>query len=138
LADIIRSQLIYIVVQPVGVQQVGMTTPTHKRGLRRVVARKIVGGDMNGQTLTDVAVVFTFQGKRIVFRMTGNESVPPIFRSDNVDASLVRFSQDEQVTDALDKTPMSPAVTGFRAWPFRTADGRWTLVATSPASVQFE
>ncbi len=115
-----------------------MAAPTHKRRLRRVVAGEIIGGNVNGQTLADVAVVFTLQGERIVFRMTGNESVPPVFRCDYVDARLVGFSQDEQVADALDKTPMSRAVTGFRAWPFRTADGRWTLVATSPASVQFE
>src|SRR3990172_3162984 len=67
----------------------------------RVVFWIIVLWHVDGQSLVHIAVVFGLECKRVVFRVAGHEDVTSILRAENVNAGLVRFSEDVQIIDLL-------------------------------------
>lgn len=56
--QIIRCHLVHIVIQPVRKEQVGMTSPFHKRRLRRIIFREIVFRYMDFQSFVNIPEVF--------------------------------------------------------------------------------
>ena len=59
LVYVVRSELIYEVVQPVGEQKVCVTSPTVGRALFGIVIREVVIGELNGKTCVQVAEVLS-------------------------------------------------------------------------------
>ena len=70
-----------------------MPAPAHVRHSRWIVIRIIITRDIDGQAFAHIAVVFCFEGQRIIFRMAGHKDLPSILRGDNVDPGLLGFNQ---------------------------------------------
>lgn len=74
----------------------------------------IVVRNCNFQPLCNIAVVFAFERMRIVFRVAGNENLPPVFGDCDIDAGFGRFADDMQRRVFLNLFPVDPGMPGMR------------------------
>ena len=61
-----------------------MPAPAHHRVAGGVIIRVVVFRNVNGQPLADIPVVLAFEGKRVIFGMTGDENLAAIPASNQV------------------------------------------------------
>ena len=73
--DIIRSCLIYKVVEPVGIKQIGMGAPGNHRRLGIVVVWKIILRNSNIVSLCLVSVILCLEGACIILKMSRNKNL---------------------------------------------------------------
>ena len=73
--DIVGRSLVNEIVQPVGVEQIGMRAPHHARGAGIIIVGIIVFRHRDGKPLRLIAQVLLFQRAGIVFRMAGDEKL---------------------------------------------------------------
>src|SRR4030043_1509177 len=76
-----------------------MPAPADFGYLSRVIVRVIVFRDVNGQALVHITVILSFECKRIIFRVTRDEEMAPIFCADDVNTCLIGFGKDIQLAD---------------------------------------
>ena len=110
--QVVGGRLVNIVVEPVGVQEVGVGAPVDDGGLGVVVVGEIVGGDLWVNACGFVAQVFFLEGVAVVFGMAGDEDLSSAVGDDEVDAGLGGGGQDLQVGIALNVIAMDGGVAG--------------------------
>ena len=96
LPNIERSVLIYIIIEPVGEQQVRVGSPAEQDLLLRIIVLKIVGRDLDVQSFFYIAEIFSRQSILIVFLVAENENLPAVFRGNDMRPDLRRFCQNPQ------------------------------------------
>ena len=69
--DVVRRLLIYVVVQPVGEEEVGVGSPGDDGTEIGVVGAVVVAWNVDGQTLAEVAAVLRVEGQGRVLGMAG-------------------------------------------------------------------
>jgi hypothetical protein len=69
LADIVRSFLIYKIVQPIAKQQVGMSSPSNQWLFGGIVIGVIIAGSSDVQPFVQISDIFLMQGFGCVLRM---------------------------------------------------------------------
>src|SRR4030067_1753494 len=89
-----------------------MPAPADFGHLSRVVVKIIVFRDMNRQSLVHITVIFCFERKWIIFRVTRDEEMTPIFCTDDVNTCLIGFGKDIQLADFLNIRSADLGVTG--------------------------
>ena len=71
---LIGGELVYVVINPVGIQGIGMGSPHEGRLFAAVIFFKIVFGRLNGESLSLVPQILFFQGAAVIFRVAEDES----------------------------------------------------------------
>lgn len=94
MAKIVRRNLVDVIVEPVGKQQISMTTPGCPGRVLWIVFREIVVRDIRIQTRFNVTKILCREGMRIVLRMAGNERDAFVFTGEQVGIAVFRFGQD--------------------------------------------
>ena len=94
--------MVNVVIDPVGIEKVGMRFPGDQNIVAGVVVPKIVQGDLGVQALGEIAFIFFLQGVRIIFPVTKHENLPSVHRLNQINASLVRFRQQAQAVILAD------------------------------------
>ena len=77
-AQVVGRILVDVVVQPVLIQQVCVSTPAEERRLLGVVVGVIVLWHRDGQALADIPLVLGVQRVLVVLRVAGDEDLPSI------------------------------------------------------------
>ena len=72
------SGLVDVVVDPVGVEKVGVRFPGDENVRRRVIVAEIVLRHIRVQTLREVALVLFFQRVGVVFAVTEYKNLPAV------------------------------------------------------------
>ena len=85
---IIRCRLIYKIIEPVGVQQVGAGAPGHRRLAAGVIAGEVVLGDPDVRSGGQVPYVLIPQGVPVILRVAHEEDLPALVGLDGVDPGL--------------------------------------------------
>ena len=93
--------MVYIVVQPVGIQQLSMTAPGCVGRLGGVIVGEVILGQRVGDALPDVAGVFAQQGVNVVFGVAEYEEIAAVHALGQVNASFVGNCQKLQQRVAL-------------------------------------
>ena len=94
--DIVRSALVYEIVQPIRKEQMRVPTPRNERGLADIVVWEVVDGDFNRFSLRQISKIFVFQGVRVVFRMARDKDLPSVFRGKGIYARILRRGENFQ------------------------------------------
>lgn len=92
--QIVWRDLVDIVVQPVGKQQVSVTSPAGPRCVLWVIMREIIGRYFRAEPRFHIAEKLPRQGIGIVFRMSGDEGNALIFAGKQIGIALFGFCQD--------------------------------------------
>ena len=99
---IIRRTLVYIEIQPVGVQQLPGGTPGYARRLRGIIVREIILRKIHGgKSLLHIAEIFLRKRVRIVLRMAGHEELSAVLRLRDRQASALGNGHDFQFRNRL-------------------------------------
>ncbi len=96
MAKIVRRNLVDVIVEPVGKQQISMTTPLPEACFVDRF-REIVVRDIRIQTRFNVTKILCREGMRIVLRMAGNERDAFVFTGEQVGIAVFRFGRDFRV-----------------------------------------
>ena len=99
--EVVGCRLIDEIVQPVLIEQIGVAAPGDARRLRVVVIREVILRHVDRQTRSFVAQIFLLQRPGVVFRVAGNEDLPPALGRERVDARLWRGCQNFQFAARL-------------------------------------
>ena len=94
--QVVGGVLVDVVVQPVGIEQVGVGPPAKDRRLGRVVAGVVVFRGRDGQPPGHVPAVFGVQGQLVVLGVPGDEDLPAVLGAQQVGARLIAGGQDAQ------------------------------------------
>ena len=92
MAKIVRRNLVDVIVEPVGKQQISMTTPLPEACFVDRF-REIVVRDIRIQTRFNVTKILCREGMRIVLRMAGNERDAFVFTGEQVGIAVFRFGR---------------------------------------------
>ena len=111
--NIIRCGLVDEVVQPIGEEQVRVAPPADHGRLGVIVARIVVSGYMDGQSLVLVPQIFLFQSIRVVFRVTGHKNLTPMLGHNGIDTCLFRGGQNAQLRMCFNVLPENRCVPGM-------------------------
>ena len=84
LLPVVGSDLVDVVVEPVGEEQTGMGPPAYHRISGGVIVREIVFWDCCVQALCAVPLIFILQGKWIVLQVSGDKDLPIVFREHDI------------------------------------------------------
>lgn len=95
--QVIRSTLVYVIIQPVRIQVVGMGPPGEEWFVVWIVIFVIVLRDFNRQTLGKVSLIFAIQSHAVVFRMSHNKDFTSSLCHCKEQTSLFAFRQDRKV-----------------------------------------
>ena len=96
LIDIERRYLIYKIVQPVRIDKVCMTAPTHDGFFCIIVVREVVFRHIYRKSRVFIAQILVFQSVRIVFGMTRYKYLLSALRSNGINARFFRRRKDFQ------------------------------------------
>ena len=99
-ADIVRRGLIHVIVQPVGIEQLGSGAPAYQGRLCGLVVGEVVVRNIDVDALVYIPEVLIGQGVGIVFGVSGNKEAAVILALYCKDASLLRDSQQLQFRDS--------------------------------------
>ena len=102
LGDIVLGSLVYEVVQPVGIKQVGTASPFYHRRLGIVIIRIVVAWNFRIDAGVLVADIFLLQGVPVVFRMTEDENLSVIGGLAHINTRLVRSGYNLQFRNGFD------------------------------------
>ena len=89
--QIIRSFLINVVVEPIGEEQVSVSTPSDMRRLARIVVQVVVLWFMDGQAFGEVALILSIEGIWFVFRVACNKDFASSSSHHHTHAALRTF-----------------------------------------------
>ena len=121
--DVIGCGLVHKVVEPVGEQQIGMSSPAYDGVLGIIIVGEIIFRNIDGQTLVFIPQVLCFQGFRIVFGMTGDKdlaaalvgnSINACFSGINIITSMIRNGKPATSTFSMVPTSHCPFPTTVR------------------------
>ena len=76
--DVVRSGLVDVVIEPVGIEQLAGAPPADDGRTGRVVVGEIVVGDVDGKALFLVPEILSGEGIRIILRVAGDEELAGI------------------------------------------------------------
>ena len=94
--------MVYIVIQPVGVEQLGGRAPADQGGLLGVVVGEVVVGDVDVDALVHIPEILVGQGLWVVLRVAGDEETAVVRTLDGEYARLLRDGQQFKLRDLLD------------------------------------
>ena len=94
--DIIWCGLVYEIVQPVGKQQVGVTSPGHLYAFGWVVIAIIVLGHGDGFAFAQITYIFVVEGEWTVFAVSGDVKLAAFAAYNEVYAGFGRLGEDAQ------------------------------------------
>ena len=77
-SHIIGRRLIYVVIEPVRIQELPGGTPINDRRVFRVIIRKIVGRYGRIHAFTQISEIFLCQSVGVIFGMAGNEEMAAV------------------------------------------------------------
>ena len=112
--QVIRSTLVYVIIQPVRIQVVGMGPPGEEWFVVWIVIFVIVLRDFNRQTLGKVSFIFAIQSHAVVFRMSHNKDFTSSLCHCKEQTSLFAFRQDRKVFACMDICNRNFCVSGMR------------------------
>ena len=76
--EVIRRQLVYIVIEPVAVQEIAVRPPFQKRFLFRIVIGEVIYRDCRSKSFSSISGVLVPESVAVVFRMSHNEDLSPV------------------------------------------------------------
>ena len=76
--DVVRSGLVDVVIEPVGIEKLPGAPPADDGGTGRDVVGEIVVGDVDGKALFLVPEILSGEGIRIILRVAGDEELAGI------------------------------------------------------------
>ena len=89
-------------VEPVVVEDMGITAPGKGRRIAVIVMGIIVGRRSDGQSLVFVAQVFFSQRIPVVFKVAEDEKLPVVWRADDIDTVFCIAGEDFQLRRIVD------------------------------------
>ena len=106
--------LIYIVIQPVCIDIVGMSSPGEQRLVVRIVIRIIVVRDMDRKTLGLIASEFLIESQSVIFRVTHHIDLPSLIGHNEKSSCFVGFGKDRQSAVGSDLVDGNIGMSGVR------------------------
>ena len=76
LFQVVGSGLVDIIIEPVGIEELGGGTPADDRGAGGVVLSEVVFRYGDIQPLVDIPEIFIGQGVRVILRVSGDKEAP--------------------------------------------------------------
>ena len=95
---IVRSHLIYEIVQPVGEDEVCVGAPAVRSGTGRIIIGEVVDGECDVKSLIHVAPILVCEGVGIVFKVSRNEEAAVAAGSYNARTCLGRYREKLKFT----------------------------------------
>lgn len=102
LAPFVGSCLVYVIIQPIGIQVIAVGSPQQVRPSGTVVIRIIILWHLDGQSLFLVPHILIMQRIPVIFRMPHNKNLPAVSRHGEQDACLFRLRHDHQFFACMD------------------------------------
>ena len=95
--NVVRRFLINKIVQPVGEQQVGMSTPTYQGAFIGIIVYVIITRYFYWQAFIPITTVFGIQCQRRILRMSGHEKFTSAASHYHIYACIFRFGKQSQL-----------------------------------------
>lgn len=102
IVDIVRRLLIYVVVDPVAIEEVGMGAPCHQRFLSWVIVEIIILRQFHVVALAHVSLILLVQGVRGILQMSRHEEFPATTSHHDAHSALRRLGDDVESWHFLD------------------------------------
>ena len=112
--NIVRSLLVYVIIEPVGKEQVSMSAPGHQRSLVGVIVSVIVNRHVNGQSLGQVATIFRVQRIGRILGMTRHEDLASVACHHHAYTTLFALGDDAEFGHLQDIFTFDFGVTAMR------------------------
>ena len=108
------SGLVNEVVEPVGVEEVGVGAPSDYGGLGYVVVREIIYGDMRVLARIKITEIFIRQGVGVIFAVTRYEYLLAVFGRHGVNSAFVGGGEYLEPVDRFNVCSVNRGVTALR------------------------
>ena len=99
LGQIVGRSLIDVVIEPVGIEELGGGAPAHQRGLGGIVVGEVVVGDVDVDALVHIPEVLVGQGVGVVLGVAGDEEAAVVLALHGKDPRLLGDGQQLQLGD---------------------------------------
>lgn len=104
--------LVNIIIEPIGIKQIGMAAPGERGQCGGIVSRKVILRHLGMQTLIDIPKIFIGQSIAVVFRVPSDKELTAALICYNGNAGGPGGGQNNQILMFLNILPAGPPYGG--------------------------